>query len=109
MSTRTFVCTVALLLSSSQMALGQSSAKRLPSLAPSGGFVPDSVTALRIGEAVLTPIFGEKAVEGARPFTVRSRDRKWEVRGVRKGNLGGSMEIDIAKKDARVLRVWRGK
>lgn len=105
----TLITATVLTLAISQVALAQSSARRLPSVAPRGGFVPDTITAVRIAEAVWVPIFGEKAVEEGRPFVVRLRAGIWEVRAARRGVLGGSLEIDIAKKDGRVLRVWRGK
>lgn len=98
-----------LLVVASQIAGAQSSSSRRPSVEPRFGFVPDSITAIRVGEAVLTPIWGEKDVESSRPFSAQLMKGVWWVRGVRKGNLGGPMEVDIARKDGRILRIWRNK
>jgi len=34
---------------------------------PESGYVPDSKTAAKIAEAVLTPVYGEKQTESERP------------------------------------------
>jgi hypothetical protein len=39
--------------------------------APKGGYVPDAVTASRVAEAVLIPVYGEQRIASERPFTQR--------------------------------------
>jgi len=36
---------------------------------PRSGYVPDSASAIQIGEAVLIPIYGKKQIESEKPFT----------------------------------------
>jgi hypothetical protein len=82
---------------------------------PPNGDVPDEATAVKIAEAVLTPIYGRKVVETERPFHATLKGEVWSVSGTLhcstgKSNdcLGGVAEIDIAKRDGRVLRVSHG-
>jgi hypothetical protein len=39
-----------------------------PSYQPKNGFVPDAETAVKIAEAVLIPVYGEKHIMSERPF-----------------------------------------
>ena len=80
------------------------------SVAPLGGFVPDSVTAARIAEAVWTPIYGAAAIRRQRPLAAKLVDSTWIVTGtLPKNTLGGVALIEIAKRDARILRVSHGR
>jgi hypothetical protein len=36
---------------------------------PIDGFVPNKATAIRIAEAVLIPVYGEREIESERPFS----------------------------------------
>ena len=86
---------------------------------PKAGFVPDSVTAIKVAEAVLTPIYGEKQVESKRPFLAVQCEGVWTVTGAScpdarggtttMGCRGGSVTIQIAKNDARILTMEFGK
>jgi hypothetical protein len=77
---------------------------------PDSGFVPDSTTAIGIAEVVLTPIYGRDRVRGQRPFGARLQDDVWTVWGYLPPNhLGGVAEVQIAKRDARILKVTHGK
>ena len=38
------------------------------SYTPKEGYVPDSITAVKIGEAVLIPAYGKEKIESERPF-----------------------------------------
>jgi NTF2 fold immunity protein len=86
---------------------------------PKLGYVPDSETAVKIAEAVLTPVYGEKQVASERPFTARLHEGVWTVTGTLrcpdgKGGtttscVGGVAEVRIAKDDARVLYMMHGK
>ena len=80
------------------------------SYVPSKGFVPDSVTATRIAEAVWTPIYGATAIRSEQPHVAKLRDSVWTVVGsLPKGMLGGVAVIEIDKRDARILRVSHGQ
>jgi hypothetical protein len=60
------------------------------SYVPPKGFVPDEKTAIRIAEAVWSPIYGEEQIQGEKPFVAstrvacgrckgRSRKARWEA------------------------------
>jgi hypothetical protein len=92
--------------------LGQSSPPRT-------GYVPDEVTAVKIAEAVLVPIYGEQHIISERPFTAELDGDVWTVTGtLHCGNqyssptvrcVGGVAEIKISAVDARILSVKHGK
>jgi NTF2 fold immunity protein len=104
--------TILLIIVLSVSALGQG-------YKPNSGYVPDSKTAVKIAEAVLIPIYGEKQIESERPFTATLKDNVWTVTGTlrcpdRKGGMttscdGGVAEVRLAKDDARVLYMMHGK
>ena len=72
-----------------------------------GGLAPDKETAIRIAEAILFPIYGEKAIRAQRPYQVTLKDGKWTVDGAPPppGFVGGSFHIVILQRDARVLEI----
>jgi hypothetical protein len=86
---------------------------------PASGYVPDSKTAVKIAEAVLAPIYGEKQIESERPFTATLKDGVWTVTGTLrcpdgKGGIttscdGGVAEVRISRDDARILYMMHGK
>jgi hypothetical protein len=77
---------------------------------PAAGFVPDSVTAVRIAVAVWTPIFGEAQVAAQSPYRARLEGDVWSVAGtVSAGQRGGGAYAEISKRDARVLTVIGGR
>jgi NTF2 fold immunity protein len=86
---------------------------------PKSGYVPDSKTAVRIAEAVLAPVYGEKHIESERPFSATLKDGEWTVTGTLrcpdgKGGVttscdGGVAEVRISKGDARILYMMHGK
>ncbi len=86
---------------------------------PKSGYVPDAKTAVRIAEAVLIPVYGEKKVESERPFTAKLQDNVWTVSGTLhcsdgKGGtttlcVGGVAQVRIAKDDARILLMGHTK
>jgi hypothetical protein len=79
-----------------------------------GGLVPDEQTAIKIAEAVLFPIYGEKTIRDEKPYVVRHADGKWTIDGSmpvsRPDNpvVGGTFHIVISQKDARVLEIGHG-
>jgi hypothetical protein len=82
---------------------------------PPNGFVPDSATAVRIAVAVWTPIYGAEQLAHERPFRATLRSGIWHVQGSLpkpRGRLvavGGVAEIEIAKRDGRIVRVSHGR
>jgi hypothetical protein len=75
--------------------------------------VPDSKTAVKIAEAVLIPVYGEKQIDSERPLHAKLKDNVWTVSGTlrcpdgRGGTTtscdGGTAEVKIAKDDGRIL------
>lgn len=81
---------------------------------PDDGYVPDAVTAVKIAEAVLLPLYGQEVVEKEKPFTAALKDGVWIVTGTLhcpEGQrcFGGVAVVEIAKDDGRILRVSHGK
>ncbi|MBZ5694424.1 MAG: YbbC/YhhH family protein [Acidobacteriia bacterium] len=80
---------------------------------PKSGYVPDSDTAVKIGEAVLIPVYGEKQIASERPFHASLKDIVWTVAGTLhcpdgKGGIttscvGGTAAVQISKLDGRIL------
>lgn len=106
---RTLVCGLLLMTS----AVGQ---KRQPaaSYVPAGGYVPSESVAVKIAEAVLIPVYGEKQIASERPFHATLTDNVWTVKGTLycsdgKGGmtsnscLGGTAVVKLSKADARIL------
>jgi hypothetical protein len=86
---------------------------------PKEGFVPDSATAVKIAEAVLVPIYGEKQIESEQPLIAKLRNDVWTVSGTLhcpddKGGVtshcsGGVAIVRISKADAHILYLIHGK
>jgi NTF2 fold immunity protein len=72
--------------------------------------VPDSLTAIKIAEAIWLPIYGEHIYE-SKPFKARSKDSTvWVVEGtLEKGFYGGVPYIEIQRSDCKILKVTHGK
>jgi len=80
------------------------------SYVPREGFVPDATTAARIAEAVLIPIYGARQIQSEQPLTATLRGDVWQVAGqLPAGSVGGVAIVEIAKRDARILRVSHGR
>jgi len=74
-----------------------------------GGVVSDKETAIRITEAILSLIYGKKAIRGQRPYQVTLKDGKWTVDGTAPpGFVGGRFHIVILQRDGRVLEIGYG-
>ena len=72
-------------------------------------FVPDEATAIRIAEAVLTPIHGQVQVEAQRPYSVSSPTKDyWAVEGS-KVQIGGGFLVVIKKKSGCIVTVGIAK
>jgi len=86
------------------------SQESLHSYVPPEGYVPDAATATRIAEAVLVPIYGARQIQSEQPLRATLRGNVWEVTGhLPAGRLGGIAVVEIAKRDARILRVSHGQ
>jgi hypothetical protein len=65
--------------------------------------------AIRIAEAVLIPIYGQKQGESERPFSAKLAKNVWRVEGyLAPGVLGGVAEVAIDTRDGRILCVYHG-
>jgi NTF2 fold immunity protein len=76
-----------------------------------GGVVADEETAIRIAEAILSPVYGEKAIREQQPYQVTLKDGKWTVDGTAAppGHFGGRFHIVILQVDGRVLEIGYGR
>ena len=80
---------------------------------PPQGVVPDEPTAVKIAEAVLTPVYGNDKVASEQPFKAELKDEIWTVSGTLhcpdgKGGTttlcdGGVAVVEISKVDAHVI------
>jgi hypothetical protein len=95
------------------LALGQSHQTSAPK-GPANGYVPNATTAVKIAEAVLIPVFGEKQIASERPFHARLEGDVWAVdRTLYCSNrkvetttnlcFGGAAAVKLSKSDARIL------
>lgn len=75
------------------------------------GYVPDAVSAIKIGEVVLANVYGANIIDEERPFKARLLNGKvWMVEGAfNKSGKGGVAYIKIQKSDGKVLEVMHGK
>ena len=76
---------------------------------PADGFVPNEETAIKIAEAVLVPIYGERVLE-KKPFIVKLEGDVWSIKGsLPEGYLGGVPYVKIQKSDCKILMVGHSK
>ncbi len=102
------VCSVAGQVSPSRMDEWQALQRSLlgtKSAHPANGFVPDEITATKIGEAVAVAQYGEKTIVVERPFRARLYGDTWVVKGTLhpEGAAGGTAVVKISKRDGRVI------
>jgi NTF2 fold immunity protein of polymorphic toxin system component len=78
-----------------------------PSVRPRDGFVPNAETAVRIAEAVLIPVYGEKQIMSERPFTAKLSGDIWTVGGTLNCGApqckGGTAVVKISKTSGQIL------
>ena len=79
---------------------------------PGAGYVPDAVTAVKIAEAVLIPVYGEQKIASERPFKAKLDGDVWTVDGTlycADGKIdmcpGGTARVKLSKNDGRILSV----
>lgn len=79
------------------------------SYCPPRGYVPDRETAVKIAEAVWTPVYGKK-IAAEKPYQARLiGDSVWVVTGTLHTDVGGTAYIQLRKKDCKVLKMIHGK
>lgn len=89
---------------------------------PENGYVPDAKTAVKIAEAVLSPIYGERHIKSQRPFWATLKEDTWLVQGTlycsdnffdfitevvffwKKKCQGGTAEVEISRESGKILR-----
>lgn len=73
------------------------------------GYVPDTITAIKIAEAIWLPIYGEK-IYISKPFKAELIDNNiWKVTGTLHTAKGGVPYIEIQKSDCKILKVYHTK
>jgi hypothetical protein len=83
--------------------------QKKPSFTPKEGFVPNAETAVKVGEAVLMPVYGEKKILSERPFKATLQGDIWMVEGTLCDGppgatcLGGTAVVKISKTSGQVL------
>lgn len=71
---------------------------------PPAGFVPDKTVAIKIGEAVLIPIYGEGKIRSEEPFVAGLEGDVWTVSGtLPKNTMGGVAYVKLSRADGRIL------
>ena len=77
---------------------------------PEKGIIPDEVTAVKVAEAVFQPIFGADETTQYLPYHAQLKDGIWTVYGTLKpGSRGGTPQMNIQKKDGKVVEVWHSQ
>lgn len=80
-----------------------------PSL-PAQGVVPDEATAVKIGEAVFPPVFGQEEVSKFSPYHATLKEGVWTVYGTLKPNArGGTPMMTIQKSDGKITELWHSQ
>lgn len=99
------VFSVLLILVTITAAAGTGDSRKQP--LPKDGVIPDAATAVKIAEAIFTPIFGTETVAKYQPYTAQLKDEVWTVYGTLKpGARGGTPQLTIQKTDGKVIEVW---
>ena len=90
-------------------AIAYSQSRRLP-FRPKEGFVPNAETAVKVGEAVLIPVYGEMRIVGERPFKATLQGDAWTVEGTLHCDgppgatcPGGTAVVKISKTSGQIL------
>jgi hypothetical protein len=72
-------------------------------------YVPDEATAIKVAEAILTPIYGKEVLKKEKPLIAILKGNIWTVTGTLHYEKGGVASIQIQKSDCKVLFTWHGK
>lgn len=91
-------------------AIAYSQTEQVPSFKPKEGFVPNAETAVKVGEAVLMPVYGEKQIVAERPFKATLQGDVWTVEGTLHCGgphgapcPGGTAVVKISKSSGQIL------
>jgi hypothetical protein len=77
------------------------------SIEPQKEYVPNEKTAIRVAEAILEPIYGEKFVKKGRPYKALLMDGEvWLVESNSSKRTGAIVVIEIQKSDCKVLKMY---
>jgi len=84
-----------------------------PSYQPRDGYVPNAETAVKIAEAVLIPVYGEKKILAEHPFTAILQEDVWTVSGTlhcakqspESRCVGGTAEVKISRRSGEILHM----
>jgi hypothetical protein len=76
--------------------------------------VPDSDTASKIAEAIAIPIYGKDNISREHPLVAKLNGDVWLVTGTLQKSwfsqaVGGVVEVEISKKDGRIISITHGK
>jgi hypothetical protein len=100
------------LIWSTMFAVAQINAPGKPVFTPKGGFVPNAETAVKIAEAVLVPVYGQKQVESERPFKATLQGDSWTVQGTLQCSpncMGGTALVEISKSTGQIVQMFHTK
>ncbi|MBV8800189.1 MAG: YbbC/YhhH family protein [Alphaproteobacteria bacterium] len=90
--------------------VGSSSMAEAANYIPRNGFVPDARTAIKIAEAVLMPIYGEKTILRERPFHASLDGNHWVITGsLHPGETGGVAVVRLDRADGHIFNVQHGR
>jgi hypothetical protein len=77
---------------------------------PKDGYVPNADTAIKIAVAVWGPIYGQKEIDGEKPYKARLEKGVWIVEGsLPEGWFGGVALAEIQKENGKIVRVSHGE
>ncbi len=74
---------------------------------PQINYVPNEQTAVRVAEVIWTELWGEKFVNGCKPFSADSSKGVWHVHGKipSPGSLGGTIHMKLQICDCKILEI----
>ncbi len=101
-----------ILAATSLLAMALADAPRKPVFTPKEGFVPNAETAVKIAEAVLIPVYGEKQIQSERPFKAVLKGDSWTVQGTLQCAPhcnGGTALVEISKTTGQILQMFHTK
>jgi hypothetical protein len=76
---------------------------------PPNNVIPDSITAVKISEIILSNIYGKDVILKEKPFTASLQEGYWLVYGQLPGNsIGGVAEIVIKKETGEIISITHG-
>jgi len=83
------------------------------SVKPKSGFVPDAETAVKVGEAVLMPVYGDRMIRDEEPFKAKREGDVWTVEGTLNCGapqcVGGTAVVKISKTSGEILFMAHNK